>query len=127
MKNFLEEFKAFAIKGNVVDLATAVVIGTAFGAIVTSLVTNIITPLIGIILGGIDVTGWQLTVGSSVVTYGVFVQSIINFVIIAFVVFIAIKLLARIKRSEESVTEKPKELSDEVKILMEIRDTLQQK
>lgn len=124
MKNFIEEFKAFAIKGNVIDLATAVVIGTAFGTIVTSLVTNIITPLIGVILGGIDVTGWQFTVGSSVVTYGVFVQSIINFVIIALVVFVAIKLLARLKKTEETVTEKPAELSDEVKVLMEIRDSL---
>lgn len=124
MKNFIEEFKAFAIKGNVIDLATAVVIGTAFGTIVTSLVTNIITPLIGVILGGIDVTGWQFTVGSSVVTYGVFVQSTINFVIIALVVFVAIKLLARLKKTEETVTEKPAELSDEVKVLMEIRDSL---
>ncbi len=127
MKNFLEEFRAFAIKGNVVDLATAVIIGTAFGAIVTSLVTNIVMPLIGVVLGGIDVTGWQFTVGASVVAYGVFVQSIINFIIISLVVFVAIKLLARLKKSEDSVIEKPKEPSDEVKILMEIRDSLQQK
>ena len=124
MKKFIEEFKAFAIKGNVIDLATAVVIGTAFGAIVSSLVTNIITPLIGVILGGIDVTGWQFTVGASVVTYGVFVQSIINFIIISLVVFVAIKLLARLKQDDEPTVQKPKELSDEVKILMEIRDNL---
>lgn len=124
MKNFLEEFKAFAIKGNVIDLATAVVIGTAFGAIVTSLVTNIVTPLIGVILGGIDVTGWQFTVGASVITYGIFIQSIINFIIIALVVFMAIKLLSRLKKSEQIVPDKPKEPSDEVKILIEIRDSL---
>ena len=127
MKDFIEEFKAFAMRGNVVDLAVAVVIGTAFGAIVSSLVTNIITPIMGILMGGIDFTDLDFTIGESVISYGHFIQSVVNFIAIALVVFLAIKLLARLKKTEETkAEEKPKEPSDEVKLLMEIRDSLQQ-
>jgi large conductance mechanosensitive channel len=127
MKKFIEEFKAFAIRGNVIDLAVAVVIGTAFGKITASLVENIIMPTIGILLGGINFTTWSLTVGEATITYGVFLQSVFDFTIIAFVIFLVVKVLARIKKREEIVAEKaPAEPSDEVKLLMEIRDSLKQ-
>ncbi|MES2966566.1 MAG: large conductance mechanosensitive channel protein MscL, partial [Patescibacteria group bacterium] len=77
MKDFIDEFKAFAMKGNVIDLAVAVVIGAAFGKIVASLVENIIMPTIGILMGGVDFTNWSLQVGEANITYGVFIQSIL--------------------------------------------------
>ncbi len=128
MKKFFEEFRAFAIKGNVIDLAVAVVIGGAFGKIVSSLVENIITPTIGMLMGGVDFTGYTFQVGSASIKYGNFIQSIVDFTIVALVIFVVIKTLARLKRAEEVVeVEKPKEPSDEVKLLTEIRDHLRQR
>ena len=127
MKDFIQEFKAFAVKGNVVDLAVAVVIGGAFGQIVTSLVQNIITPSIGIFMGGIDFTGLSFTIGKASITYGYFIQSIVNFVIVAFVIFLAIKALSKLKQEEKVIVEETPEPSDEVKLLTEIRDSLNQK
>lgn len=128
MKGFIDEFKAFAMKGNVIDLAVAVVIGAAFGKIVSSLVDNIITPLIGLLMGGIDFSGLSHTVGDATVTYGVFIQSIIDFVIVAFVIFLVIKGINKATamgaKEEESAEEKPAEPSEEVKLLREIRDNL---
>ena len=125
MKNFIEEFKAFAMKGNVVDLAVAVVIGTSFGAIVSSLVANIITPIIGILLGGIDLTNLHLMIGDADIAYGYFFQSVVNFVIIALVVFVALKALTRLQKAEAVVpTVPPAEPSEEVLLLREIRDNL---
>lgn len=126
MKIFIEEFKAFAMKGNVIELAVAVVIGTAFGKIVSSLVTNIITPFLGILLGGIDFSNLQLIVGNTAITYGVFIQSIVDFVIISLVIFLAIKAVSRLHEKEEAklVAEKIVEPSTEVKLLTEIRDSL---
>jgi len=126
MKIFIEEFKAFAMKGNVIELAVAVVIGTAFGKIVSSLVTNIITPFLGILLGGIDFSNLQLVVGDTAITYGVFIQSIVDFVIISLVIFLAIKAVSRLNEKEEAkpVAEKIVEPSAEVKLLTEIRDSL---
>lgn len=126
MKDFLNEFKAFAMRGNVIDLAVAVVIGAAFGKITTSLVNNVIMPLFGMVLGGVDFTDKVLTVGEATVTYGVFIQSIIEFVIIAFAIFMLIKVLSRLQKKED---EKPKEEkvvqpSEEVLLLREIRDSL---
>ena len=128
MKGFVSEFKAFAVKGNVIDLAVAVVIGAAFGKIVSSLVANIITPLIGLVMGGVDFSGMSYVVGSAVVTYGVFVQSVIDFVIVAFVIFMVVKGINKAQEmtSEEKEEEvaKPAEPSAEVKLLTEIRDSL---
>jgi len=126
MKKFLEEFKAFAMRGNVIDLAVAVIIGGAFGKITTSLVNNIIMPLFGMVLGGVDFTDRSFTVGDAEVAYGVFIQSIIEFIIIAFAIFIVIKILAKLQKKEEAKPkeEKPKELSDEAVLLREIRDLL---
>jgi len=126
MKKFLEEFKAFAMRGNVIDLAVAVIIGTAFGKITTSLVNNIIMPLFGAVLGGVDFTNKSVTVGDAVVTYGVFIQSIIEFIIIAFAIFVVIKVLSRLQKKQEEAPkeEKVKALSEEVLLLREIRDSL---
>jgi large conductance mechanosensitive channel len=123
MKEFVAEFKAFAMRGNVVDLAVAVVIGAAFGKIVSSLVENVIMPIIGILVGGVDFTGWALTVGSATITYGKFIQSIFDFVIVAFVIFMVVKAMAKLKKEEETPAA-PKEPSVEVKLLTEIRDSL---
>ncbi len=126
MKKFLEEFKAFAMRGNVIDLAVAVIIGAAFGKITTSLVNNIVMPLFGVVLGGVDFTNKSITVGDAVVTYGVFIQSIIEFIIIAFAIFIVIKILSRLQKKQEEAPkdEKPKTPSEEIVLLREIRDSL---
>ncbi len=126
MKNFIEEFKAFAVRGNVVDLAVAVVIGAAFGKIVSSLVENVIMPLIGLLLGGVNFTTWTLKLGGvAEIKYGLFVQSIFDFTIIALAIFVAIKLMKKLQDKEaEKKAEKPKEISEEVLLLREIRDSL---
>ncbi|MDQ2691525.1 MAG: large-conductance mechanosensitive channel protein MscL [Chloroflexota bacterium] len=104
----LKEFREFAIRGNVMDLAVAVIIGAAFGKIVTSLVDNILMPLIGLVMGGVDFSGLSLQVGEAVVQYGLFIQSIIDFIIIAFVIFLIVRALNRLKK-EEPVTPTTKE------------------
>jgi len=119
----LQEFKAFAMKGNVMDLAVAVVIGAAFGKIVSSLVANLITPLVGIFMGGVDFTGLSYTVGEAVFEYGVFIQSVIDFVIVAFVIFMVVKVIAKAKGPEEVKEEAPKGPT-EIELLIEIRDSL---
>jgi len=129
MKGFIEEFKAFAMKGNVIDLAVAVIIGTAFGKIVSSLVADIVTPLIGLLMGGVDFSGLTYTVGAAVITYGVFIQSIIDFIIVAFAIFLAVKGISKAQKAMEKKQEAaeaaaPKEPSEEVKLLREIRDNL---
>lgn len=127
VKGFLGEFKAFALKGNVADLAVAVVIGTAFGRIVSSLVDTIIMPLTGILTGGINVSEFAIEMGETSMRYGVFIQAIIDFLIIAAAIFIVIKIMRTMERKEESKTEAEKivEPSEEVKLLREIRDSLQ--
>lgn len=128
MKSFIEEFKAFAMKGNVIDLAVAVVIGAAFGKIVSSLVTNIITPLIGLLMGGVSFEGLAYTVGEAEITYGVFLQSIIDFLIVAFVIFMVVKAINHaqkaFKEEEAPKEEKPAEPPEDIKLLREIRDSL---
>ena len=124
MKDFIEEFKAFAMKGNVIDLAVAVVIGAAFGKIVSSLVENIIMPTIGILLGGVDFTNWSLKVGDATITYGVFIQSIFDFTIIALVIFMVVRALTKLQKKQETAPVAPTEPSVEVKLLTEIRDSL---
>ena len=128
MKGFVEEFKAFAMKGNVIDLAVAVVIGAAFGKIVSSLVANIITPIIGLLMGGVNFTSMSYMVGNAVISYGVFIQAIIDFLIVALVIFMVVKGINKAQKmgadEEKSEEEKPAEPSDEVKLLREIRDSL---
>jgi large conductance mechanosensitive channel len=105
--NMIKEFKAFIMRGNVVDLAVAVIIGGAFGKIVTSLVSDIIMPVIGLIIGGIDFTGLAITVGSAKVTYGNFINNIIDFVIIALVIFLMIKVIDNMKKKPAPVLAEP--------------------
>jgi large conductance mechanosensitive channel len=130
MKNFVQEFKAFAMRGNVVDLAVAVVIGTAFGKIVSSLVENIVTPLIGMLLGGVNFTDWAFMLGEGedavILSYGVFIQSVFDFVVIALAIFVAIKALSRLQKKEQAAPEAEKvvEPTEEIKLLREIRDSL---
>ena len=100
----LKEFKAFVMRGNVLDLAVAVIIGAAFGKIVTSLVNDIIMPLIGLIIGGIDFSGLAFTVGSAKVTYGNFVNNIIDFLVIAFVIFLIVKAANSVKKAPGPAT-----------------------
>ncbi len=131
MKGFIEEFKAFAVKGNVIDLAVAVVIGAAFGKIVSSLVDTIIMPIIGILIGGIDFRSFNYSVGSATISYGIFIQAVIDFLIIALVIFMVVKAInkAQALGKKDDVCEpceppKPAEPSEEVKLLREIRDSL---
>ena len=123
MKNVIKEFKKFIERGSVIDLAVGVVIGGAFSSIVTSLVNDIIMPLIGIIIGGIDFTGLSFKVGSAYIKYGNFIQNIINFLIIAFALFLLVKGINKLSHKEEPKKEEPKK-SDEVILLEEIRDVL---
>lgn len=124
---FLQEFKTFALRGNVIDLAVAVVVGTAFNKIVSSLVDNIVMPLIGVATGGVNFKELSVSVGEANVTYGVFLQSVIDFLIIAWAVFVAIKVLRSLQKQEEEKPEAEKEVepTEEVQLLREIRDALQ--
>jgi len=122
MKGFIEDFKAFAMKGNVVDLAVAVVIGAAFGKIVSALVDNIITPLVGMLLGGLDFSDLSLTVGEASLTYGAFIQAIIDFVIVALVLFVVIKAMIKLQEKEEAKPKEEKVAETELDVLKEIRD-----
>ena len=119
----LQEFKAFAMKGNVVDLAVAVVIGAAFGKIVSSLVDNLITPLVGLFLGGVDFSGLAHTVGEATFGYGAFIQAVIDFTIVAFVIFLIVKALNKAQGPQEEEEATPAGPT-EVELLTEIRDSL---
>ena len=125
LKKGAQEFKEFISQGNVVDMAVGVIIGTAFGKIISSLVNDVLMPVIGIILGGIDFTGLVAKVGDAKITYGVFIQSVIDFLIIAFCIFMVIKLFERFKHSEkeEEIPTKP----ENVMLLEEIRDLLKER
>ncbi|MEN6389517.1 MAG: large-conductance mechanosensitive channel protein MscL [Syntrophomonas sp.] len=121
-----QEFKAFAVKGNVMDLAVAVIIGGAFGKIVSSLVSDIVMPLIGLLMGGVNFSTLQVQVGKAVVKYGLFLQNIIDFLIIAFTIFLLVKALNSMKKKE---AEKPEAAvpSREEELLTDIRDLLKAK
>lgn len=125
-KKQLDGFKEFIAKGNVIDLAVGVIIGAAFGDIVTSIVNDILMPLFGIIIGGIDFTSLSIKIGDAVITYGNFIQNVVNFLIIALCVYIMVnainKFTSKFKKEEEKKEEAKK--SDEVVLLEEIRDLL---
>lgn len=122
-----KEFKTFAMRGNIVDLAIGVVIGGAFGKIVTSLVNDIIMPLVGLLLGGLDFSGLSFTFGDAVVKYGSFIQTIVNFLIISFSIFIVIRTLNQLKRKKEAEEEAEAAAADaQEELLKEIRDLLKQ-
>ena len=125
MKKNIEEFKKFIARGNVIDLAVGVIIGGAFSSIVTSLVNNILTPILGLVLGGVDFSSLSLTFRDTKIEYGAFIQSIIDFLIIAICIFTIVKIINKIihikKKEEEKAVPKK---SDEVLLLEEIRDLL---
>ncbi|PKM02542.1 MAG: large conductance mechanosensitive channel protein MscL [Gammaproteobacteria bacterium HGW-Gammaproteobacteria-5] len=129
--SLLSEFKQFAMRGNVVDLAVGVVIGAAFGKIVSALVSGIIMPVVGVLVGGVNFADLAITlkpgtegVEPVLLQYGLFVQSTVDFVIIAFAIFIAIKLMNKMQRKQEEAPPKPAAPSAEVTLLTEIRDAL---
>ncbi len=126
MKNMIQEFKTFISRGNVVDLAVGVVVGNAFKDIVNSIVDNIIMPIVGILIGGINFTTLSLRVWGVDVKFGLLLQSIVDFFIIAFCIFMAIKVINKLSRKKEEKKEEPKVSvkSDEVVLLEEIRDLL---
>ncbi|MGU9539535.1 large-conductance mechanosensitive channel protein MscL [Clostridium tepidum] len=130
MKKIIKEFKEFAVKGNAMELAIGVVIGSAFGKIVTSLVEDIIMPLVGLLIGGIDFTNLKFTMNFSEkasvsIKYGNFIQAAVNFLIISFSIFLFIKLINKFKKKEEVVKEESKMSNEEV-LLTEIRDLLRE-
>lgn len=134
MKKLLKEFKDFALKGNVIDLAVAVVIGGAFGKIVASLVNDIIMPLIGWLLGGVSFTDLKYVitpasgdVAEAAIYYGAFIQTIVDFLIIAFSIFLFIKLFSVAKKKKEEAPPAPPAPAPEVVLLEEIRDLLKTK
>lgn len=136
--SFIQEFKAFAMRGNVVDLAVAVVIGGAFGKIVNSLVQDIVMPIVGGLTGGIDFKQLYLNLGDQtfesleaaekagapLIKYGLFINSMVDFIIIAFVIFLAVQGINRLKREEEAAPAAPTATPEDIVLLREIRDSL---
>ena len=141
--SFMQEFKEFAVKGNVVDMAVGVIIGGAFGKIVASLVKDIVMPVVGQAIGGVDFKNLYINLGdtayesmeaaekagAALVKYGVFVNTVIDFVIIALAIFVAIKAMNKLKRKEEAPAEPetPEPDPEDVVLLREIRDLLKQR
>lgn len=132
--SMMQEFKEFAVKGNVVDMAVGIIIGAAFGKIVSALVAGVIMPPIGVLLGGVDFSDLAYVVKEAVgdapavvITYGAFLQTVIDFVIIAFVIFMFIKGINSMKKKEKAAPAKPAAPSKEEVLLAEIRDLLKAK
>ncbi len=124
----IKEFKEFISRGNVVDLAVGVIIGGAFGKIVSSLVNDILMPIIGLILGGIDFSSLSIKVKDATINYGMFIQNIIDFLIIAFCIFIFVKIINKLThlKKEEEKKKKEEKLETELSVLKEIREELKQ-
>lgn len=125
----LKEFKEFISKGNVIDMAVGVIIGGAFGKIVTSIVNDILMPIIGVIIGGIDFSGLTINVGNATVAYGTFIQNVIDFLIVAACIFVFVKVLGKFNKKEAPKEEGPKEVpvDENTLLLREIRDLLKKK
>jgi large conductance mechanosensitive channel len=130
----IKEFKEFAVKGNVVDMAVGIIIGVAFGKIVSSFVGDVVMPPIGVLLGGVDFSNLSIIVKEAienkpavVISYGKFIQTVIDFIIIAFVVFMAIKAINALNKKEEAAPAAPAAPSNQEVLLAEIRDLLKDK
>jgi large conductance mechanosensitive channel len=130
----LKEFKEFAVKGNVVDMAVGIIIGAAFGKIVSSVVSDVIMPPIGLVIGGVDFSKLAVTLKQAsgdaaavVVSYGKFIQSVVDFTIVAFAIFMLIKAINTLKRKQEAAAQPPPAPSKEEVLLSEIRDILKAK
>ena len=124
MKKFKDEFVKFISRGNVIDLAVGVIVGGAFGKIVSSLVDNILMPLIGLILGGLDFSSLSIKIKDTTIAYGMFLQNIVDFLIIAICIFVIISLINKVTAKKEEPKKATK--SDDVKLLEEIRDLLKE-
>lgn len=129
--SLLQEFKAFAVKGNMIDMAVGIIIGAAFGKIVSSLVGDVIMPPLGMIIGGVDFSDLAITLKAAegetpavLLAYGKFIQTIIDFTIIAFAIFIGIKAINKLKREEEAAPAAPPAPTKDQELLSEIRDLL---
>lgn len=132
--SMMNEFKAFAVKGNVVDMAVGIIIGAAFGKIITALVSGVIMPPIGVLLGGVDFSDLAIVLKEAVgeapavvISYGAFIQTLIDFIIIAFAIFMVIKGINNLKKKEEEAPKAPAAPSTEEVLLTEIRDLLKSK
>lgn len=132
--SFIKEFREFAMRGNVVDMAVGVIIGGAFGKIVSSLVSDVIMPVLGVLTDNVDFKDLKVVLVQAVgdtpevaLNYGAFIQTVFDFIIIAFAIFMMIKALNKLKREEPVEEEKPAEPSSEEKLLTEIRDLLKDK
>lgn len=129
MKSFMKEFKEFISRGSVMDMAVGIIIGSAFTGIVNSLVNDVIMPLIGVVIGGLDFSALSIVVGEATINYGLFIQNIVNFLIVAFCVFSVIKAINKmrdaVKKPEEEKEEEPEEDPADIALLKEIRDLLQ--
>lgn len=121
------EFKKFALKGNVLDLAVGVVIGAAFGKIVTSLVNDIIMPLVGLLMGGIDFTDLTVKVGSEELKYGLFIQNVVDFLIVAVSIFLFVRIINKYFKKKEKETQAAPVVDKNIELLTEIRDLLKNK
>ena len=128
---FIKEFKEFAMKGNVLDMAVGVIIGGAFGKIVSSLVDDVLMPLVGKITGGIDFTKLSLTLGegdnAATLNYGMFIQNVVDFLIVAFCIFLMLKAINKFNKQKEEEPAAAPEPTNEEKLLTEIRDLLKKK
>ena len=125
--SMIQEFKEFAMKGSLIDMAVGIIIGAAVGKMVSTLVENILMPIIGVLLGGVNFSDLSITVGDAAIGYGAFIQAIIDFMIIAFVIFMILKAIAKMKESfEAEKAEEPEEDPADVALLSEIRDLLKQ-
>lgn len=129
--SFMTEFKSFAMRGNVVDMAVGIIIGAAFGKIVASLVKDVIMPPIGVLVGGVNfsqlayiIQEAQGEAAAVVINYGLFIQSIVDFIIVVFAIFIAIKVMNQLKKKQEATPEAPTKPSNQEVLLTEIRDLL---
>jgi large conductance mechanosensitive channel len=125
--SIVKEFREFAVKGNVVDLAVGVIIGAAFGKIVSSLVEDVVMPFLGTLMGGLNFSGLAIQVGSATIKYGKFLQTCLDFVLVAWAIFIMVKIINRLKRQEEQAPEKPAAPPRQEVLLEEIRDLLKAK
>ncbi|MBX2886590.1 MAG: large-conductance mechanosensitive channel protein MscL [Granulosicoccus sp.] len=121
----VQEFKEFAMKGSMIDMAVGIIIGAAVGKMVSTLVENVLMPIIGVFMGGVDFSQLSITVGEAAIGYGAFIQAIIDFLIIAFVIFMILKAIAKMRENAEAEKEEEPD-SDEVLLLREIRDLLKQ-
>ena len=126
--SMISEFKQFAVKGNVIDLAVGVIIGGAFGKIVSSLVEDVVMPLVGTLLGGLNFTGLAVKVGEATIKYGKFLQTMVDFLIIAWAIFIAVKVINKLKQAEEAAPPAVPAAPPRQEVLLEeIRDLLKQR